>query len=248
MVNTTVPPDDTTSTGPGIDETTSTGPDLDPTTGFTTVDTDPGPGTDTEPFDPDDPLPNGAQCSVDEDCASLNCYEAGPLGGICGECDEDADCPGGGCTIPNPLTSEPSECNDGSFGSGCETSAVCTPGLVCNPVIDVEGILEVSTCGDCINDMDCLPGETCQPDTDIANFAGQWECVGENSLPNGHGCDPDNGANACMSGECEEVTFMALLDLGVCGECDNDQDCPPGDVCVHGDIDLTMGLIPSFCE
>lgn len=239
--------DETTSTGPDIDETTSTGPDVDPTTGFTTVDTDP---TDTDPDPTDSPqLPNGAQCSADDECQSMQCFEAGPLGGICGECDEDADCPGGGCTIPNPLTSEPSECNDGSFGSGCETSAVCMPGLVCKTIVEVEGVIVSNTCGDCLDDMDCMAGETCQPNPDVVNFgAGQWECVLESSLPNGHGCDPDNGANACISGNCDEASFMMLLVLGICGECVDDMDCGPGETCTPGEIDLAQGLVGSICE
>ena len=247
MISTTTPPSETTSTGPDIDETTSTGPDIEPTTGttagFTTVDTDPTSG-DTDPGD----LPNGAQCSEDADCQSLECYEAGPLGGICGECDEDADCVGGGCTIPNPLTSEPSVCNDGSIGSGCESSAVCMPGLECNTVFEVEGVIEVTTCGDCVDDLDCMPGETCQPDPDVGNLAGQWECVIEDSLPDGHGCDLDNPANACQSGHCVEASFMDLVFIGICGECSDDLDCGPGESCVPPEIDLALGLTGSFCQ
>lgn len=256
MINTTTPPDgttstgpdidETTSTGPDIDETTSTGPDVDPTTGITTIDTDP---TDTDP-DPTGPppLPNGAQCLSDDECESMQCYEAGALGGICGECDEDADCPAGGCTAPSPITSMPSVCNDGSIGAGCETTAVCMPGLVCNVIIEVEAVIEVSTCGDCIGDMDCMAGETCQPNPDATSLEGQWECVPEGSLADGAGCDPTNGANACSSGNCIETSFMDLLFLGICGECVDDMDCDPGLTCTPGEIDLAMGLIGSICE
>lgn len=255
------------STGPSVDDTgTDTGPDettgdtgsTDESTGDTTssdttdgTDTGTTDGTSTDDGgssssgDPPDLLPNGAQCSANEDCQSNECWLAGPLGGICGECNEDSDCPAGGCSAANVLTSEPSYCNMGELGEGCETSAACMPGLECGNVLEVPGILDANTCGECLDDTDC-PGQTCQPNYSVAELSGQYECVNLGSLPDGAGCDLTTGDAACTSGTCATADFMMLLELGVCSECANDTDCPGG-TCQPAEIDLAMGLVPATC-
>ena len=251
----------TGSTGPSLDDTgTDTGPDDttgdtgtsdstgDPTTGDPTDGTTGDTGTDSEGSsssgDGSGLLPDGAQCSSDDECIN-DCYEVGALGGICGECDEDADCPGGGCSLPNPVTAEPSYCNLGELGGGCETSAACGPGLECAEVLSVPGIFDSSTCSECLDDTDC-PGQTCQPSYDVPNLSGVLLCVDLDSLPDGAGCDLDTGDAACMSGVCATADFMMLLQLGVCSECNDDTDCPGG-TCQPAEIDLGMGLVPGVC-
>lgn len=216
----------------------------------TDTDTDPGSTTDddegTSGTNPGG-APDGAQCSANEDCFSNECYLAGALGGICGECNGDNDCDGGGCSLPNPLTSEPAQCNDGEIGGGCESDDACGPGLVCNGVIDIPGIIQSDTCGECVDDTDC-PGQTCQPDYDVSGFAGHWSCVGIASLPNGASCDFENATNACAEGICAVADFMSLLPLGVCSECADDSDCGFPQVCTVAEIDLAKGLIPGVCN
>lgn len=256
------------STGPSVDDTgTDTGTDDttgdsgstsdssgDTTSGDTTDGTDSGTTDGTSTDDggssssgepPPVPLPNGAQCTADEDCQSNECWLAGALGGICGECNEDSDCPAGGCSAANPLTSLPSYCNMGELGEGCETSAACMPGLECGDVLEVPGILDANTCGECLDDTDC-PGQTCQPNYSVADLSGQFECVNLGSLPVGAGCDLTTGDAACTSGTCATADLMMLLELGVCSECADDTDCPGG-TCQPAEIDLAMGLVPAVC-
>ncbi|MEM6994229.1 MAG: hypothetical protein AAF721_27185 [Myxococcota bacterium] len=248
MSVTTVAPE-STSSGPPIDSSSSSGRGTTVAAGTdsgTTAGDSEGSSDDTNPGG----LPDGSQCTADKDCLSNECYVAGALGGICGECNEDADCVGGGCSFPNPLTSAPAQCNMGELGEGCESTAVCADDLLCNVVLDVPGILESMTCGECIDNLDCAVGTSCQPDYDIADLSGAWLCVDDMSLPDGAGCDMNdgNGDVACASGACATANFMNLLELGVCSECLDDGDCPGVQICQPPEIDLAMGLVPGFCQ
>lgn len=106
---------------------------------------------------PDD----GTSCTSDDECMSNNCYLVPFLGGTCGECNEDADCPDGGCTAPNVFDSGIAVCNVGEFGGGCETTSVCMPGLVCANVLDLLGLIQITTCGECDSSSDCSNGQIC---------------------------------------------------------------------------------------
>ena len=94
-------------------------------------------------------LPDGASCTSAGECLSGNCYLVPFLGGYCGECNEDADCPDGGCTPPNPFDNGGSTCNMGEAGGGCESDEVCMDGLSCGTVLDLLGLITISTCGEC---------------------------------------------------------------------------------------------------
>ncbi|HEY0134719.1 MAG TPA: hypothetical protein VGB85_11580, partial [Nannocystis sp.] len=157
-------------------------------------------------------------------CASGKCFSMPILGGWCGECLGDADCPGGGCTTPNPVASVGSVCNLGKPGDGCETDAACNdPAFAkCSPVLKVDGILTVATCGACKTNIDCAQGvKNCTPQYDLENFAGMFECVPDASVPNNEGCnlqlagDQPIGNKACQSGFCGEANIMGLVKLGI---------------------------------
>ncbi len=195
-------------------------------------------------------LPNGSACDLDPQCDSNSCFVVGPLGGICGECEADTDCDAGGCSVPLPLAMPPqgAVCNDGSLGDGCDTDAACADALVCALIIDVPGILTNETCGECAIDADCGPAEVCSPDYDVPAFGGAWRCEGEGSLPNGSGCRLDGfGPFACASGICTPGDVLGLLELGVCGACAFDNECPFGQTCQPAQVDLGLGLTGSFC-
>jgi hypothetical protein len=219
------------------------------------VTTDPGTTiVTTDPSDTTDPtgegLPDGSMCNSGFDCASGECYVIGVLGGICGQCDEDSDCEGGGCSLPNPLASPPtpSVCNDGTYGDGCETDEVCAD-LLCGLVIDVPGIVQVSTCGECESQSDCGDGFTCEPDIAVAALAGVKRCVANDTLANGQTCDyVENGDEACGSGFCAPADIMGILQIGVCSACEVDADCPSG-TCAPPQIDVSTGVpTPGACE
>lgn len=194
-------------------------------------------------------LPNGSACGDDCECNSDACYVVGILGGLCGECLVDADCPIGGCTVPSSLANPPegAVCNDGSLGDGCQTDGVCQDPLVCVEIIDVPGVITNTTCSECATDADC-GAQLCSPEYDIIALGGDWICVDAGSVPDGSGCDFEgSGDTACASGRCAIADVMGLLELGVCGPCEDDGDCPLG-TCHPPEVDLMMGLVPSYCE
>lgn len=139
-------------------------------------------------------------------------------------------------------------CNLGQLGDGCESDASCDKALSCAVIIDAPGILSVSTCSECVSDAACDGGDSCQPDYDIANLTGVLECVPDDSLADGHGCDPANGgAAACDSGHCVPATFMGILSVGVCSECTDDGDCGGALTCDAPEINPVTGLIAGQC-
>lgn len=217
--------------------TTQGGSDSDPSGGPMT--TDVGPCNDVPNQPQDAACTDSSGCG----CSSGKCFVVPALGGFCGECLGDADCDGGGCTAANPFTGVGPVCNDGGPGDGCQSDAVCSdPGNdVCATIVEVPGIITVSTCGECETNADC-GGQTpvCAPKYDLANFSGRFDCVASGSVPNSGGCQSDA---ACASGHCGEASIMGLLQLGVCGECVTDGDCSPGEQCSDAQVDLQSGQV-----
>jgi hypothetical protein len=252
-----------TETGDGDGDPTGDGDgdgDGDPT-----GDGDPGDGDGDEPVPdlpaecmPGDPngLPAGGTCTDGDECGSCECYLVPFLGGQCGQCDEDLDCAevtGGGCTPPNPFMNNGSTCNMGEPGAGCETSDVCADGLTCGIVLDLLGLIQIATCGECMSDADCTD-QICAPVVIVEEFNGQNTCIDANSLGQNAFCqlgamegDPNPGDMACESGICSVVDIMSLAKVGSCGECASDADCNGG-TCDFGEFVLESGmLVGSVC-
>jgi hypothetical protein len=255
-VTTTFPDTDTFPETVTISDTspttaTSIGSDTDGDTEFTTslpeCSEPPGQPQDSSCTDP-------SGCG----CASGRCFLIPILGGFCGECLDDSDCAPGGCTTPNPVQGTGSRCNKGEPGAGCQTDAVCVdPGHAdCAPILDVMGIFTASTCGACTVNADCPQDQpNCSPVYDIKAFAGQFECVASGSVANNGGCNLDSvggvpvGDAACQSGHCGEANVMGILKLGICGECNIDADCGPGEQCEDAVVDLDKSeLIGASCQ
>jgi hypothetical protein len=194
-------------------------------------------------------LPNGFTCTVDDECASLQCQVIPFLGGQCGECNEDSDCMNGGCTDHNPFVAEGSHCNFGELGGGCEDDGACSLGLECSTVMSLFGILEVTTCGECLSDDSCPDGLICAPLFSFQAYGGARTCVLPNSLPHDAYCDiENNGDLACASGICSPADIMGLAQVGTCGECHTDDDCGDG-TCVPATFTLDTGaLTGSWCD
>lgn len=270
---TTSPTDPTDPTVPGTVSATLTDP-TSPMTSSTTVPPDPTSATSTSTSTTDvtasatetgscqDPpgLPNDSPCADASGCgcASGKCFLVPLLGGFCGECLGDADCSPGGCTIPDPINGIGSRCNKGEPGAGCESDAVCSdPGHPhCAPVLAIEGVIKVATCGACAGNADCPPdADNCTPVYDIQNFGGVFECLPDASVPDGAGCNlSDDGQGepigdaACKSGFCGEANVMGLLKVGVCGACNSDGDCLGNTKCTEPMVDLDAGvLVPAMC-
>ncbi len=192
----------------------------------------------------------GAVCTDDSECASCNCYLVPFLSGQCGECNEDADCVDttmGGCTPPNPFMSNGSVCNMGEAGGGCESNEVCQDGLTCGTVLDLLGLIQISTCGECMADTDCTD-QICAPVVIVEEFNGQNTCIDPGSLPQNSFCNlMGNGNEACESGICSTIDIMGLAEVGACGQCNEDADCGDG-TCMPGEFVLDQGmLVGSTC-
>ena len=231
--------DDSASAAAASTSTASASSTDTPTTGTPTTTTDPTAGS----SDGGEQLPDGASCVEDAECMSGNCYLVPFLGGTCGACNEDADCMGGGCSPPNPFMTTPSFCNMGEAGGGCESDAVCMPGLQCGNVLDILGLIQINSCGECTTDADCMQGMICAPQVSVADFAGVNTCILPGDLPQDAYCLLDgNGNQACMSGICSSVALMDIAQLGACGECMSDADCNGG-TCMPGQFLFDQGTI-----
>ncbi|PRQ08428.1 hypothetical protein [Enhygromyxa salina] len=245
-----VPADDMGSDTSGDGDGDPGDGDGDPTTGDgdgdpTTGDGDGDPTTGDGDGDPMGDAPNGAPCTSNGECLSGNCYVIPLLGGQCGECDNvdlDADCPDGGCTIPNPFENNGSTCNMGEAGGGCQTDEVCQDGLTCGTVLDLLGLIKISTCGECASDADCTD-QICAPVVIVENFDGQNTCIDVGSLAQDSFCDLEgNGDEACEN-VCSTVDIMGLAEVGACGQCNEDADCDGGGTCQGGEFDINSGML-----
>ena len=247
---------DSTTTTSGASESQTMGEDTSSTQPDTTV-TDPTTGGCPDPENQD----NNLECTDATGCGCKSgfCFLVPILGGWCGECLVDTDCGAGGCSVPNPIAMTGATCNMGEPGAGCMTDAVCTDAdnALCGTLLEVPGIISVSTCGECAENADCadMAEPNCTPVFDVANFTGKYECVADNSVPQDGGCNlTDDGMDnpvgnaACVSGFCGEANVMGLLKVGICGECNSDMHCQMGETCSDPIVDLEMGaLVGSLC-
>src|SRR5690606_16675624 len=107
-----------------------------------------------------------------------------------------------------PFEANGSTCNMGEAGGGCETTDVCQDGLSCGLVLDILGLIQISTCGECASNDDCTD-QICAPVVLVEEFDGQNTCIDVNSLPQDSFCNLDgSGDMACASGICSVVDIM----------------------------------------
>ncbi|HEY8379283.1 MAG TPA: hypothetical protein VIK91_22470 [Nannocystis sp.] len=258
---TTTSNEPTTSLGPTTTAGTDSGTASDATTTTTGTPTTTDTTATTAPACADPPSqPINSSCTDDSGCGcdTGKCFVVPILGGYCGECLVDADCENGGCSVPNPIAGIGATCNSGGPGEGCMTDDVCSDPdhPHCGTLLNAAPIIVVKTCGQCKVNADCTNPEApnCTPTYDVENFKGQLNCVPDGSVPNNDGCSLENiggepaGNKACMSGHCGTADVMAVLKVGVCGECSSDADCQPGQQCTDPQVDLENGaLVGSVC-
>lgn len=172
----------------------------------------------------------GDMCMSDDDCAEdLVCNGVVGLGGICSECGGDSDCPdGSNCTI---TSNGYFECGDGGQGQMCESDAACAGDLYCAEVVDLGGLFNGNFCSECAEDSHCMDGQLCAPQVefmDFMNFGGQRVCIDPETAPNGSLCDAEGTGDMQCEGFCTVADVMGFIELGVCGECETDDDCMMG--------------------
>ncbi|MCR9165085.1 MAG: hypothetical protein ACE37F_21565 [Nannocystaceae bacterium] len=249
-----------TTTSPGVttagSATSGTVTTASPTTGPAETGDDGSTGIDDGGFImPDtgdetsvDPQPNGAQCSGADECESGYCYTIPQAGGVCSECLVDQDCGMGTCSLDAVGYAI---CTDGSQGVQCNTDEGCMGELVCTELIDTGGIFNASFCSECGPQLPCTDGQLCTPFYDLENLGGSFICADPGSVDNGQGCPIEGGegvGEACASGHCGVAALLGFAELGVCGECSVDEDCPmDGQTCVPAEAGMG-GLVPAFCE
>lgn len=230
----------------GSDDSDSDDSDSQGTDGTTTSATTGTGGATTDAPNPDG-FPNGFECSSPEQCMSGNCFTLPlPLDdlptGICGVCDADQDCvdAGTGIACSIDVMGMQTTCTNGGVGSFCQSQAGCAEGLFCDDLIDGVALLP-KACGECSSDADCPDNTRCTPSINVEQFSGNKFCAAPGSVANDGMC-PVGGDNVCASGHCGLVD-VGLFEVGVCGACKSDSDCPG--TCMPGDFD--DGFIGSVC-
>lgn len=223
---------DVTSDGP-VD---SSGGFINPESGGETA----GPG----------PQPNGGQCESNEGCDSGFCYVLPMIGGVCSECLMDSDCEMGTCALSVDVMY--AVCTMGELGDMCDSDEGCMGELVCTQLIDTGGFFNASYCSTCGPTLACEGTDVCAPIYDAMGIGGQMECAAVGSVPNGGGCPLDDqgmgDGTVCMSGICSVAdAFMGFVQLGVCGDCNSDDDCTMPATCTPAAVDMG-GITGSVCE
>lgn len=151
-----------------------------------------------------------AGCVHHSDCASFGAGYRCLAGSCAPECKLSIDCASGAsCVGGRCVVDAPDGAPDG-FGSGCQLSSDCPPGLICLPG---------GTCGyQCRTNVDCAPGQCC---------SGIGTCLsGAACLPDGGPPPPDSGAAdaplgpACSGDlDCQDTDLCDGHELCVQGHC-----------------------------
>ena len=122
-------------------------------------------------------------------------------------------------------------------------------GLQCEQVIDTAGAIPDTFCSQCGATADCTPGQVCRPSVVIDGLqpGGFLECIDAGTGEDGSLCPPSGDAAACASGICAvvDIAGLGIADIGVCGPCASDDDCPGG-TCQPPVVDEN-GAVPSQC-
>ncbi len=232
--------------GPGSGEVSSSSSGaattVDPTEGATTSACMGAPTGDTA---------FGEDCTDGCECASGVCYAIPLVLSTCSSCLSDVECQvdGVGTCSPDPIT-QGASCTAGELGVWCEPEAMgCAPGLQCVQLIDTVGLLPDDFCSECATSDDCQPTEVCAPQIQIdgVQTRGFLECVAAGTNPDGAFCPADGDATVCASGACSvvDIADLGIADIGVCGPCAVDADCPMG-TCQPAVVDGD-GAVPSMC-
>jgi hypothetical protein len=190
----------------------------------------------------------GDQCSTNSDCAEdLFCNGIPGFGGICSTCNSDSDCTdGGNCTLGDQGYFD---CGDGSVGQMCESDDVCADDLYCAEVANLGGLVNGNFCSECKDDSHCEPEQLCAPSiefTSITDVSGQRSCIEPGTIENDQLCDHDGAGDEQCINYCTSASLMGLITVGICGDCETDDDCAEGTTCMAAVLGLD-GFAGSVC-
>lgn len=233
--------------GPG-----STSTDAVDSTGAATTDDPTGATTNACMGAPTGMSAIGETCTDGCECGSGICYSLPLVGSACSACLNDVDCQTAGvgtCSID--VTTESAACTNGELGVMCEPAAMgCAAGLSCAQLIDTGGVLPDTFCSECTTTADCTAGEVCTPNVIIDGLqpGGFLQCIPQGSGADGTFCPATGDASACASGFCAvaDIGGVGIAEVGVCGPCAVDGDCPAGMTCTPPEVDEN-GATPSVC-
>jgi hypothetical protein len=123
----------------------------------------------------------------------------------------------------------------------------CAEGLICVPVFDGGGFSPMR-CSECSPDVPCPDGQGCTLITDNGLFEAYYGCIDAGTVPLGETCPVVGGVGdgtICASGQCAVIDVF-MFQLGVCSECDADEDCMMGQTCSPPGFGMGM-LEPGTC-
>lgn len=193
----------------------------------------------------------GETCVDGCECSSGICFGHPVLGSACSECLTDAECQTAGVgTCSLNTATESASCTGGELGVMCDPAATgCAAGLTCEQLLDTGGVLPDTFCSECATATDCAAGEVCTPNVVIDGVqpGGFLQCIPQGTGADGTYCPATGDASACASGICAVVDIggLGIAEVGVCGPCASDTDCPGG-TCQPPVVD-DDGAVPSQC-
>lgn len=210
--------------------------------------------TTADPVPNPDGLPNGEECTDPAQCMTLNCYKIplpvdGLPPGLCSVCDKDMDCVDAGlgtaCTVDAVTLA--AKCTYGDLGSFCESEAACQKDLFCAQLIPGSDGFLPHTCSECNLDTDCGGGLRCLPVIDVAKYSGMKHCTVQGTVNPGGLCPLPDGDAMCLTGKCALLNIAGIFDVGVCGQCKADTDCPGSPMMKCDPPKFNDGFVASTC-
>jgi hypothetical protein len=165
----------------------------------------------------------------------------------CSEGLMDSDCAMGTCSL-DPQAGY-AVCTDGSAGVSCDSSRGCMGGLVCATVFVTGGGNSIDHCSECGERAPCAGDGLCTLVLEGGIFGAYLGCVAPGSVELGGTCPLDDmgvgDGTACVSGQC--AATEGGFALGICSECDADDDCTPPMTCSTATFMMGMAE-PAVCQ
>lgn len=194
-------------------------------------------------------------CKDPEDPGDGSTGESSSTGAVDSADATTADVP---TTTAGPMTMPMSTAceGDGALGACCDGAHPCDAPGICGPLLGPDAVAFGENCNACLAAADCAMGRLCVPVLDAGDGmmmtmmlpTGQRDCVEPGSVADDAMCpEDDTGDAACASGHCGALDVMGIITLHLCGACDTDADCGPGESCQPPTFDMSNGPAGARC-